>query len=247
MTFRNIRPVHILWQKGIEVEMLSGVFSGVARTLVLAKVLHEFKLQHLGQRRQPNWLRPDGTPAANQSLDWHIELARLHSKEAGYLNSTMLLNSLRENPTNQTEPKYELAVVNEQLHWSDDSLREVGGVGRKGQGAVITLYHRLPLLEKIIWESDEENKKRRSRFLLDTQMLAMHELGHVFGLLQGTGNHNPTDEELKAAHCLNECVMYWRLDSKLCEKIKNNPFCPSCLEKLKQFFIEPPSSSPPPL
>jgi predicted Zn-dependent protease len=76
-------------------------------------------------------------------------------------------------------------------------------------------------------------------------MPAMHELGHVFGLLPGTSKQNPTDEELRQAHCLNECVMYWYLNSEFCEKIKAEPFCPSCLEKLKQFFIEPTALSPP--
>ena len=239
MPFRNIKPLHILWQQDIEKEMLRGVFLGIARVLLIAKIFQQFKLEHLGQQRHPYWRSQAGALNPNQSLDWHIELARKNSKRVGYLNSVALLNSLEDNPKHKTQLRYMLTVVNEPLHWSDTSLRTVGGIGRKEQGAVITLANHLHLLQPVAGENDEDKQKRRVHFWLSTQMLAMHELGHVFGLFIGTGGKDPTDQELKNAHCLNECVMYWREEDDLYKKIMGRPFCPSCLEKVKQFFIAP--------
>lgn len=235
MTFRNIRPVHILWQKTLGVGMLDGVASGIEQILSLAGVYQETQLEYHGKRRQPNWRNPDGTLAAYQSLDWHIELARTHSKEAGCLNSTVLLNSLRADPTHQT--RYELVVVNEPLR-SDDSLRKVGGIGRLNQGAVITLDGYLDLLQPVSGESEGDKKKRQLDYFFGTQKLAIHDLGHVLGLFPEAPNKSdPTDEEIKETHCLNKCVMCWEIE--VWKNLKHNPFCPSCLEKLQQFFIAP--------
>ncbi|MEK7500734.1 MAG: hypothetical protein AAB642_01255 [Patescibacteria group bacterium] len=240
MPFRNIKPLHILWQQDLGKGMLSGVFFGIARVLLLAKVSQQIKLKHLGKRRQPNWLGKDGaTLTMYQSLDWHIGWARKNSKKARHLNSVVLLDSLKDNPTYETEPRYELVVVNQPLHWSDTSLRTVSGVGRKNQGAIISLASHLHLFQPVIGESDGDKMKRRIRFWLATQMLAMHELGHIFGLFPGTSAKDPSNQELKEAHCLNQCVMYWQEDTGLERKIWHKPFCPSCLEKLKQFFVEP--------
>lgn len=241
MPLRNIKPLHILWQQSALVGMLDGVIRGIVGVLSLAGVLQNFQLKYFCQRRQRDWLSPTGRLNPYQSLDWHIWWAgnAHNSKLAGHLNSTALLNSLGENPAHATDPRYELVVVNEPLHWHATSLRKVGGIGRCGQGAIITVGNYLHLLQPVTGESDKEKEKRQFDFSLATRMLTMHELGHVFGLFPGTGKKNPTDEELKEAHCLNECVMHWKEDSDLERKIKDRPFCPSCLEKLKQFFIKP--------
>jgi hypothetical protein len=229
MPFQNIKPLHILWQKILNVGMLDGVASGIRDILLLAGVYQEFKLKYIGRRRQPDWVSENGMILSPyKSLDWHIEWARKNSKNDGHLNGAALLDSLKENPTHVKEPRYELAVINEPLHLSDYSVRKVAGVGRRWQGAVITISSHLPLPQSV-----------SNEFLLSTQILTMHELGHVFGLFPGTGAINPTDEELQHAHCLNDCAMYWCLDDEFCKKIKDKPFCSSCSKKLKQFFIAP--------
>jgi hypothetical protein len=239
MSYRNIRPLHILWQEGISDGVLNCVFLGIMRTLSLAEVLEDFPLRFFTQRRESDWLHKSGKLRAYRSLDWHIQEARICSKLPGHLNSTVLLNSLRDNQTNQAEPRYELVVVKEPLHWHNTSLRKVEGIGRHEQGAVLTTYRHS---SKKNDGSEEEKKKRRLDFSLSMQMLVMHELGHVFGLFtKGTGKENPTDEEIKATHCLNDCVMYWQDDDELNKKIEPHPFCPSCLEKLKEYFVEPPT------
>ncbi|TSC83973.1 MAG: hypothetical protein G01um101413_776 [Parcubacteria group bacterium Gr01-1014_13] len=235
MSFRNIRPLHILWQDGIADEVINHVNSGIVGILSWAEVLGEILPMHFVQRRQKNWLE-NGLLAPYQSLDWHIELARSNSKLAGHLNSTSLLNSLRENPTCTTDPRYELVVVNEPLHWHDTSLRKVGGIGRQEQGAVITAHRDLSADR---W-SEKTQRKKELEFPLSIQMFVMHELGHVFGLFtKGTAKENPSDDELRQSHCLNECVMYWRDDHELNKKIERQPFCPSCLKQLRNYFLEP--------
>ncbi len=240
MPLRNIRPLQILWQEGITDEMLEGVLYGVARILTLAGVFNEFKIERLGQRRSPNWLDPDGTPKPHQSLDWYIELARKNSTVDGYLNSNVLLDSLQNHPTYETEPRYELVVVKEPLHvYHDPNQAIIFGIGQQGRGSVISLYSLIPLLNPVTEETDGDIKNRQFYFWLFTQMVVMHEFGHVFDLFSNPVPANITDEEIKNSHCLDECVMYWWISNDLHEKIKDHPFCPSCLEKLKQYFIDP--------
>ena len=243
MPFQNIRPLHILWQENIEKENLHGVFFGIVRVLLLAGVFQKFRLEHLGQRRQSNWRDRSGALNQYQSLDWYICLADFHSKKVGHLNSMLLLDTLQmdslQNSLYAEEPRYELIVVNEPLHWNDVSIRTVNGIGRRDQGAIITIGKYLHLLQPVDGESEEDTKKRRSDFFLYTQMVTMHELGHVFGLFPGTGKEDPTDEESREAHCLDECVMWWQENHELYKKIQRKPFCQSCLKKLKQFFIKP--------
>ena len=238
MGFKNIRPLHIMWQEGIEPNQLDGVWHGIVKTLQKAEVLSEFKLYSYAAGRRKNYKNKDGLLNPHQSLDWHIERARQQSKKPGYLNSTVLLNTLAEDPAYNTDAKYDLVIVREPLHYSDHSLRTVDGVGRQKQVAVITIGSRLHLLQPVANESAAKNLIRKKHFSLATQMLAIHELGHVFGLLPGTGNKNPNDQELKDAHCLKDCVMYWQEDAVMYEKIIAEPFCPDCKEKLKQFFLE---------
>jgi hypothetical protein len=240
MPFRNIRPLHILWQDNINLGMLDGVTDGIITTLTLAGVFQEIYIKYLSTRRQPDWRNQDGTLNAYQSLDWHIEQARKSSKVPGQLNGAALLNSLRDDPGHQTEPRYELVVVKELLHCSDASLRKISGLARKGQGAVITLNHHLHLLQPVKGESKEDAEKRRLDYWLSTKMLEMHEDGHVFDLFSlGTDKEDPDDEDLLATHCLNDCVMHFYEDPERDKKVADNPFCTSCLEKLKEFFIEP--------
>lgn len=235
----NILPLQILWQRNLTARDLIGVFSGAAFVLSLADVFQEVKIKRLGQRREPNWLVPGGQFNSYfdpyKSLDWHIWMAQNHSKKLLHLNSAVLLDSLEKHPTFKTDPRYELVAVNEPLHWSDDSLRTVSGIGQVSHGAIINIGQYKPLPG----ENAEENKKRWFSSLLTIQMITMHELGHVFGLFPGNNILNPTDDELKASHCQNDCVMWWQVNFALYQRITGRPFCPSCLSKLKRFFIQP--------
>lgn len=237
MTIHSIHSVHIMWQKGIEEEMLGGVFSGVADVLFLAGVYNEFRIEHLEQRRQSDWLNADGSLKPYQSLDWHINMARQNSKIDGTLNSEILLNSLRENPSHETEPRYEVVVVKEPIHCGNN--RNFFGIARQNQGAVVTLHHHLSLLnaKPIVGETNEDRNKRRFYYWLFTKLNTMHELGHVRGLFVKDSTENATPEERWRAHCLNECVMYWEQNFALYNEIQNRPFCQSCLEELLKLSL----------
>ncbi len=239
MSYRNIRPLHILWQKNLDIAMLEGVTSGIRSVLSLAGVGEEVRLRYLAQRRQSEWINKDGTFIEYRSLDWHIEHARQKSNELGYLNSTALLNSLWYNEFCPADARYDLVVLNEPLHWHENSQRKVAGIGRPNQGSVITIGKYVNLLQPTRRETSWQKEKRQFNFFLATRILTMHELGHVFGLFPGTDKEDPTDDELKESHCPNQCAMYWRLDIKLIKKIAGQPFCQSCLEELKKFFITP--------
>lgn len=233
MTSQNIRPLHILWQETLDIDQLDGAISGAECVLSSAGVSKEIKLKYVGRRRQPDWLSQGGTVLnPYQSLDWHIETARKHSDHVGYLNGATFLDSLQANPSHEIDQRYELVILKEPIHSGNHS--KIFGVGRKGQGAIISLDSHLSLLQAKPDESAEAKEKRLFNFWLDTKLNAMHELGHVFGLFPGNGAQ--TEQERERAHCLNECVMYWLEDDGLYEKIADRPFCPSCLEKLKKYF-----------
>jgi len=239
MPFQNIKPLHILWQDTLEIGILDGIVSGIDCILASAGVSKKIKLEYLGKRRQPDWLSQNGTILnPYQSLDWHIELARKNSKQAGYLNSIVLIDSFLDNPTYKTEPRYELVVVSEPLH--SGNISRIFGVGRRGQGAIISLDSHLYLLQPVAEETDENKKNRQFNFWLGTKLNTIHELGHAFGLFPGIGVENPTEEQREKAHCPNECVMYWRENDDLYKKIADEPFCPSCREKLKEYFAKRP-------
>lgn len=242
MSLRNIRPLQILRQNGVDMEVLDGLASGLAYILWLANVWQEFfknnLIQDLKNRQESDWCKPNGMLEAHKSLDWYIWWAYMEKRKDGYLNSTALLDALREHPTFEQEPRYELVVLKDLIHHSYASLRGVGGVGRSGQGAIITTYYHRHLLIPIEGESERNKKERLNNFSLGIQMLTMHELGHVFGLWPGTGKENPSDEELKESHCQNECVMSWRAQENFGKKIRHKPFCDDCVIKLKEYFIE---------
>ncbi len=238
MSFQNTRPLQVLWQIGIEKEMLAGVFSGIKRVLSLAGVANEIKVEHLGQRRQPDWRNQERTSLSPyQSLDWHLKEARLNRKKMGYLNSSVLLNTLVDHPTYKTEPRYELVVVKEPLHSTGDPPKTIGGAALQEKSAVLTLDGYLNLLQPKAGEKDENRKKRQAYFFLATEMLTIHELCHIFKLFSGISPVNQTDEEIKKVHCANKCVMCWEVNVWM--QIADQPLCPSCLETLPKFFLAP--------
>ncbi len=237
MAFRNIRPLHVLWQAGIEEYMLDGVFSGIAYVLWLAGVSKEIKIERMGQRRQKDWCNQVGMLEAYKSFDWHIWLAHQQRRIEGHLNSAALIGSLAGNPDHKSNPKYEFAVVNEPLHWHYNSTRSVGGSATPGQNAVISLAGYTHLLQPIDGEKDEDRKKRQLDYFLGTQLVAIHECGHKFNLYPGTCVQNPTNKEIEKAHCPNKCVMSW--DMETWKKSRHKPYCTECLTNLEQNFIAP--------
>ncbi len=224
MAFRNIRPLHVLWQEGITEEMLEGVKDGIRTTLALAGVSGEIAILYYGQRGKSDWLEQRELINPYDNLGWHLWYAQEKSEVPDHLNSIALLNSLADNPGYEAEPRYELVVVKNPIHSGNNP--NLFGVGRHNQGAIVTLGDKLCLLDPVDKETDSEKRKRLYYYHLHTRLNTMHELGHVWGLC--------TRQE---AHCQNDCVMWWQENPELYNKIKNWAFCPECLVKLKQYFI----------
>lgn len=250
MTLRKIiqPPLHVLWQDSLTLDKLGGVNAGIKQILELAGISQELPVHYLWQRRQLDWLIQRGPVNARdykeyQSLDWHIYRAGTFAQIPGHLNSLMLMNTLGQDPTHATKPRYELVVVNQPLHWNALSLRIMAGVANRHQRTAIIdvspfLYLLYPPPNGEV-ESDEIKKEKAFAFHLVTWMLTMHELGHVFGLGTETNSLDPTDNDFKIAHCQNECVMYWMGSLDLYKKIIKQPFCEECKKGLKQHFVIP--------
>lgn len=252
MKFRNIKLITALWQDGVEEKALDAFNSAIKHFLQLAGVLPEYRQAYSYKRGIGYfWLLPFSPINTNE----FIEKGREESEVEDHLNSAALLGAIIKDPANATDPKYNLMLVKEPLHWKSDSTRSVGGVGLKNRGAVVTYAHLTSLLEQQENERWEDRKKRLALFSLFVQMMFWHELGHVAELYPKTGPADPTDEELKNMHCQNDCVMYWQHSDDLFNRIKArsdaeavwsnkknkifNPFCQECLAKLQEFFIKP--------
>lgn len=231
---RKLKPIRISTQGGIGEEHLDGIKRGIRRVLIRARVAEHIKLNEQWNWRDSDYCDENKTLMPYKSLEWHINMARGASKVLGHLNAKILLNSFLEDPSYKTDIRYDLAIVNEPLHWSSDDNRIVIGVGRDGQGAVISIAYFTDFLL-----SAGEDPKKNSEFQLMTQMLVMHEFGHVFGLFPGNGKIKPTDEELRDTHCQNDCVMFWRIELERSKRIQSQPFCNSCIVKLKEYFENP--------
>lgn len=245
MVIHNNLPLQVLWQQGISAEMLNGVFFGIARVLFLANVFQEFKVECLAQRRQPDWLIENTTPDLSinpyqpyQSLDWHLWTASVCDENVWHLNSGALLDSLQGDPTHKTNSRYEFVVINEPLFRDKDkdSKTILLGGGRFKQNAVITINHYLNIFGSKLEETDDERKKRKHDFFLMTQMIAIHEFLHIFGLYSDDEAVKCYTNEGKWPHCPNECVMYHDANLELYTKIQNDPLCSECKEKLPRFF-----------
>lgn len=237
MLFRNIRPICVLWAENIKLEEMGGVLSGLKHVLSLAGVYNEIKVEHTRNWHQLDYRNPDGSLKPYQSLAWHIDQAKKNVKLPGHLNCSRLLDSIFAKPAYKTESGYKLIIVKEPLQHSDASKRKIGGTAQVDCGAIITLDGYLQYLQPIIGESDKDKKKRHDDYFLGTRNVLIHEVAHMCNVLIGPYTENPTDEDIIKAHCQNECVMNWKI--AVWNKINTNPLCPSCLEKLKQHFIEP--------
>ncbi|MBI2037938.1 MAG: hypothetical protein HYT15_03380 [Candidatus Magasanikbacteria bacterium] len=234
MAFYKIKPITVLSQKGTGQLAQSVVDRAIITVLYAAGILEEY--DRLFNSTVGNYV----FQKTNFNPRPHISKARRESIVAGHLNASSLLYSIKDDASRSKEERYDVTLVTEPLHWHNDSSRSVGGVGLENYGAVVTYSEVKQLLRPVNGEDNrtaEENEDSISSLYL--LMLTMHELGHIFGLFPYSGPANASDEDLKQAHCQNECVMYWTFNEEMLKKIRGWPFCPSCLAKLKEFFLKP--------
>ena len=59
MGFKNIRPLHIVWQENIKLFQLAGVFDGIKLVLEKAGVGDKFQLRHCKSRREAEYKDKD--------------------------------------------------------------------------------------------------------------------------------------------------------------------------------------------
>ncbi len=110
-------------------------------------------------------------------------------------------------------------------HICSETLGSLSGVSIYNTGIVSRYY----------FEFKEENKKNECM-----KTITMHELGHMFKLVEI--ELSASKDGVWKYHCPNKCIMRTNQNGYTWESITNDrindkPFCNSCEEHLKKYFI----------
>lgn len=218
----NIKPLDILWQDGIESRAFTGIIAGLWEILRLAGIAGQLPIVSRGMVALPSFLYHKDKEVLHPKIDIEpfLAIARQQSRRPGFLHAPVILDALRNEPTYKNQSRYALLIVKEKIHWDDPGIyHEIAGCAYPGDNAVISLGSYWPWF----------NPENFAVFELLTRLIAIHELGHVFGL-----------ERIENGHCKNDCAMSSKVDFEFKQSIQNNPLCPSCLEKLRAYFTATP-------
>lgn len=168
------------------------------------------------------------------STKWHIEYAKIKSRQDGrpnQLNASELLNTMKTDPTNQQIPQFTILLTKDDLY-PNKNMNYCLGIGAEGVGCVVSAYRYSDRNGNLV---DKENFKT----------VLMHEFGHVIGLTY-TGRKNSV--EMLGPHCTDKdglCIMQQRMDGDFrkitrarieAKKIGLPPICPDCVEAGNKFF-----------
>ncbi|MBI4980748.1 hypothetical protein HZC30_04305 [Candidatus Woesearchaeota archaeon] len=198
----------------------------------------EPNLQYSRADRTEDYRNADGSLKPYKSVDWYRTRGGDWKKKTGELNADAILSALCErtprkgglwSPRGSREP-YKILVVQDKLY-SPKNERYVNGIAQEWKGAIITSLGARKLV-----------KERFSQYF---RHLAMHEMGHVLGLVPKERTEEAVDNGCTRNHCTNSCAMR---NGSLMEKGLLNGFltpdkntypdylCSRCQEDLRGYF-----------
>lgn len=214
-----------MWQEGVTDSEMLGVCLGIVEALFGADMTFRVETKYRHVYREAGYRNVIGLLEPHASIDWYVEEGRTASMLKGHLNGSAIMDALAAHPNRKKLEWWDVVVVREPLHWHDKNKHVVIGLGAR-HGALVSVHH---------YRTISKSKEEFQRWV---KLTTIHELGHMFGLFVGWyGKKNPTDAEIDAAHCRNICVMRSRDDQALVNQLLTNPFCHSCLTKLRSFFL----------
>lgn len=220
-----IRPIFAMREEGVDPAHYEAILRGVRKMLALARVEHQLEIRDLDVWRQSDWLQGDELTQWN-SVDWYVTHAREYGSRDGQLNGELLLSLLSGGPWRQEVRHYDIFVTDKDLY--DGTSRFCVGLAACGSGAVISPY-RFSSLDPILQQE-----------CLVTE--AMHEIGHVFGLVPDERRDNAIHS--LGSHCTNQCVMQQGLHvpddwiAMTRNRFMGHELCDVCSADLVQFFAD---------
>jgi len=157
-------------------------------------------------------------------MDWYISEGTRFSEKRGQLNADRILNLCNEDRWQIDERHYKVMILKSDMYAEDTNF--IIGYAVEGMGTIISINRFLSLDQAIQKEC------------IKTE--TMHELGHVFGLINK--NRNQAVKYELGKHCANKCVMRqglrvpedWIRITQ--DRLKNGPFCNLCKEELITYF-----------
>ena len=219
----RFRPVYVMCEEGVKDDHLQAVLESLQAVLMTAGVERRVEVHNFGVWRNPGWLEGNTLTDWN-SVDWYMWHARQASRNRHQVHGTYLLKLLYNEPWQQTLPHYDVLVTHQDLNAEDCQF--CIGLAIKGFGTVISTNRFLSL------DFDEQ------RECIVTE--AMHEIGHVFGLVPDDRTENV--EMSLGLHCTNRCIMRQGLRvphdwlAITGDRLAGHGFCSTCCRELKKFF-----------
>jgi predicted Zn-dependent protease len=210
----HFKPVNVVHQAGVSAELVQVVLEAIAELLALGNA--DLPVRNFGAWEQ-NGEQYGG-------VEWYLDTARRMGSRQNQIHAGKLLTLMWNEPYQVSEPHYDVFIVNEDLY--DDGCNYVIGCAIHNFGTVISVNRFLGL----------EAKLRRECVRTE----ALHEIGHVFGLIPEARTANV--EMSLGKHCTNTCTMRqglsvprdWIQITK--ERLEHGTFCPQCFNDLRSWF-----------
>jgi predicted Zn-dependent protease len=219
------RPIHIMYEEGLEPDHLKAVLDATHAVLSAAGVTANVEVNNFGVWRNSGWLV--GNTLTNwNSIDWYLAHAQRASRNDHQLHGGHLLKLLYNEPWQKARPHYDIVVTHSDLY--DDDCRFCIGLAVHGLGTVISTNRFLKL----------DARAQRECIITET----MHEVGHVFGLIPEDRTDNV--EMSLGLHCTNKCIMRQGLSVphdwiKITDdRLAGHEFCNACLRDLHRYFYQ---------
>ncbi|MFA6105082.1 MAG: hypothetical protein WC725_00575 [Patescibacteria group bacterium] len=220
------KMIFLMSEEGVSEGALQVVQHSIIEVLKIAssenKLFNRVQVVNWGYWCSPRHLLGN-LPRPFMSMDWYLNIAR--EKGTDRINTDKLYRILNPNP----KPEYVkiphfdhfkvVVLKSEIVHPFNPSLKAYG-TGRSGLGACITT--------KGFTDNNISD-------VLDLKTIAMHEVGHMFGLIPRS--RSTAVEESSGLHCTNRCIMrQGKLTVMTSDRIRYGEFCPDCKYILRAAF-----------
>jgi predicted Zn-dependent protease len=224
-----IKPLYFVHEDGISRGEVSAVTEAIEEVLRLANATHLIPHANLGTWRQSDWSSQDRSGGAilqpYLSVDWYLAMGRIPSND-GRVRSTSVLQELWDEPWQNGQQHYDVLLTHRDLY--ADNTHFIIGEGVRGFALILSTFRFQQLRADLCHEC--------------LKTVAMHELGHVFGLIPD--NRKVNVEYSLGKHCTNRCIMRQGLQIPTDfiryteDRLAGIPFCTQCLYDLRRYFTK---------